>query len=126
MKPLLALVLEANPPRVSRWRLAEKVSERSIPTTDRRPPYLADIAVAGFEGITHVGVTTGPASYVALRQVVATANALAWALDRPLFAVPPAADLITDLPRLLATARVGVALEPVYPTSGQPRVNSLS
>ncbi len=65
--------------------------------------------------ITHVGVMAGPGSYTKLRQGVATANALAWALEVPLFAFTPENRLPDDLPHLVSAAQVNRPVEPIYP-----------
>jgi hypothetical protein len=65
--------------------------------------------------LTHIGAMVGPASYTQLRLFVATANTLAWALQKPLFGFSKEADLPHDLPSLLPQAKHNVPLEPVYP-----------
>lgn len=68
------------------------------------------------KSITHIGVMPGPASYTQLRIYVATANALAWALHLPLFAVPTGSSLPEDIPSLLTSAKRDVPIEPIYPS----------
>lgn len=65
--------------------------------------------------ITHLAAMPGPGSYTQVRVFVATANALAWALGRPLFAIPPKTKLPSDLPQLISSAKINCPLEPVYP-----------
>lgn len=71
----------------------------------------------GIEDMTSIGVSTGPAPYAQLRSHVTTANTLAWVRQIPLFALSPGDIMPDDLPKQIAKGKVGVPVEPVYPTS---------
>lgn len=66
--------------------------------------------------VTHIGVMEGPASYTHLRVFVATANALAWSKQIPLFSFSLADILPESLSHLITKAKRNVPVEPVYPS----------
>ena len=66
--------------------------------------------------ISSVGVMVGPASYTTLRIAVTTANTIAWSLGVSLFGIK-VNDIVPDcLPLRSRQAKVGIALEPIYPS----------
>ncbi len=97
------------------WTIIPIETTQSGPTLLHALTSLLQSSNAHIDSITHIGAMTGPAHYTQLRIFIATANALAWSQQLPLFAIPPESFLPNDIAKLIPTARVNVPLEPIYP-----------
>lgn len=119
------LIIPGSTAKVGLWRPGtdEPLIWRSVANDRQYGPNLlraieailaeADITV---RDVADIGVWPGPGSYTQIRLAVATANALAWSLNEPIFSLPNDRPTADEVAEAAASAKRNRPIEPIYPS----------